>query len=176
MRTLLKLVVLAHMAIVAIPSVAQTSSELHTRYGEPDQERFIVRPAISVSAQYGPDQLVCRFEMQPISQHKVKKQQSSLSPNDTGPSSGETLEVHTELNDPPPMLQADESDAVLEELVPSSSRGFELSQFTIETGGNRIQIIEYRNVSISRSLQYLGKNKPERLLQITATFKRDECN
>src|SRR5262249_38197802 len=144
MRTLLKLVVLAHMAIVAIPSVAQTSSELHARYGEPDQERFIVRPTISVSAQYGPDQLVCRFEMQPISQHKVKKQQSSLSlsPNDTGPSSGETLEVRTELNDPPPMLQADE-----------------LSQFTIETGGNRIQIIEYRNVSISRSLQYVGKNK-----------------
>ena len=176
MRTLLKLVVLGHLTIVAIPLVAQTSSELHTQYGDPDEERFIVRPGISISAQYGPDQLVCRFEMQPISQHKVKKQQWSLSSNDTGLSSGETLEVHAELNDPPPMLQADESDAVLEELVPFSSRGDELSHFTIESGGNRIQIIEYRNVSISRSLQYVAKTKPERLLQITTTFKRDECN
>jgi len=40
--------------------VAQTSPEFHSRYGEPDRERFMARPGISLSVEYGTDGLVCQ--------------------------------------------------------------------------------------------------------------------
>jgi len=39
---------------------AQTSQELHNRYGEPDRERFAARPGIALTVQYGSDGLACQ--------------------------------------------------------------------------------------------------------------------
>ena len=37
--------------------LTQSSQELHSRYGEPDMERFTVRPGISLTVEYGSDHL-----------------------------------------------------------------------------------------------------------------------
>jgi hypothetical protein len=40
-------------------------SELASRYGEPDVERFTARPGIAVTVEYGSDRLVCQALIEP---------------------------------------------------------------------------------------------------------------
>jgi hypothetical protein len=53
--------ILAVCLLVALGTVAvtQSSQELRNRYGEPDLERFIARPGIGLTVQYGSDHLAC---------------------------------------------------------------------------------------------------------------------
>src|SRR5258708_40333520 len=59
--------ILARSFLVAAASfvLAPGSQDLHNRYGEPDMERFIVRPGIGLTAQYGSDQLACQVLIEP---------------------------------------------------------------------------------------------------------------
>src|SRR6202035_532048 len=47
--------------LFAVASVAMSlsSADLRSRYGEPNMERFLVRPGISFSVEYGSDHLAC---------------------------------------------------------------------------------------------------------------------
>jgi hypothetical protein len=51
--------ILAVCLLVALGTVVvtQSSQELRNRYGEPDLERFIARPGIGLTVQYGSDHL-----------------------------------------------------------------------------------------------------------------------
>ena len=61
MRTVLGSFVLL-TAYLASP---QSSSELRSRYGEPDIERFIMRPGIALTVEYGSDGLACEMLIEP---------------------------------------------------------------------------------------------------------------
>lgn len=45
--------------------LTQSSQELRNRYGEPDRERFLVRPGISLTVEYGSDHLACNALIEP---------------------------------------------------------------------------------------------------------------
>jgi hypothetical protein len=173
MRALLKCLL---VLLTAIPLASQTSSELHERYGDPNEKRFTVRSGISVSVEYGSDHAVCRFVIDPVPEPR-KRPVPQVRHMEPQSSSGEALEQYTGLNDPPPLayIPIESSEEVLEELVPVSNRGEEVSHVIWESGQNQIRNTEYSNVSISRSIDDPGQNKPELLRQITATLKRDGC-
>jgi hypothetical protein len=176
MRTLLKFLVLL---LAAIPLASQTPSELHARYGDPNEERFTVRPGISVSVEYGSDHAVCRFVIDPVPVTESRKHiVAQAAHSGSQSSSGETLQQYGGLNNPPPLayIPIESSEEVLEELVPVSNRGEEVSHVIWESGRTQIMNIEYSNVSISRSIDDPGQNKPGLLRRITATLKRDGCH
>ena len=175
MHTLLKFLLLL---LISIPLASQTSSELHARYGDPNEERFTVRPGISVSVEYGSDRAVCRFVIDPVPVTEPKKHVvAHAAQSGSQSSSGEALEQYTGLNDPPPLayIPIETSEEVLEELIPVSNRGEEISHYNWESGGDQIRDTEYSNVSIFRSIDDPGQNKPQ-LRRITATLKRDGCH
>jgi hypothetical protein len=45
--------------------LTQSSQEFHSRYGEPDLERFIARPGIGLTIQHGSDHLACQVLIEP---------------------------------------------------------------------------------------------------------------
>ena len=61
LRTVLSLLFLLLAIIVA----AQTASDFTARYGDPDVERFVVRPGITLMVAYGTDQVACQIVVEP---------------------------------------------------------------------------------------------------------------
>jgi hypothetical protein len=59
--------IVAGCLLVAVGSVllTQSSQEFHSRYGEPDIERFAARPGISLAVEYGSDHLACQVVIEP---------------------------------------------------------------------------------------------------------------
>jgi hypothetical protein len=52
--------------VSAIVAPAQTASELTARYGDPDVERFLVCPGITLMARYAGDRTACEMVIGPI--------------------------------------------------------------------------------------------------------------
>jgi hypothetical protein len=50
---------------LASGALPQSSQEFHSKYGEPDLERFEARPGINLAVEYGPDPLACQIIMEP---------------------------------------------------------------------------------------------------------------
>lgn len=106
--------------------IALSSQELHNRYGEPNLERFMARPGISLTVEYGSDHLACQVLIEPP----------------------QPL-IHTE--EPIPLMSSDAVTEILEEIVPSNIRGKETGTSVSAMGCNESQIVEYEKVSIMRS-------------------------
>jgi len=59
-------VLLACVAFLAMASpVPQSSFDLHARYGEPDVQRFAIRPDVTMTVEYGDDHKACIIDVQP---------------------------------------------------------------------------------------------------------------
>jgi hypothetical protein len=56
---------------------AQTSQELHSRYGEPDIERFTARPGIGLTVEFGSDGLACQELLEPLQPLVHREEQAS---------------------------------------------------------------------------------------------------
>jgi len=67
--------IVAGFLLVAAASVVlmQSSQEFHSRYGEPDMERFTARPGISLAVEYGSDHLACQLLIKPLNRSFSKK-------------------------------------------------------------------------------------------------------
>ena len=128
----------------------QSSSELRSRYGEPDIERFIVRPGISLTVEYGSDRLACEMLIEsPLPLFHGDEQTRYMS--------------------------SDDVTSVLDELVPVGMRGQQIGDFIQEMGRSRYDLIQYENVSIGRSTDEGVPLKPEREIRANVIFKRDVC-
>jgi hypothetical protein len=127
---------------------AQTSDELRARYGEPDRERFTVRPGITVEVEYGADHLVCRM--------LIGSPEQLLRENNSFVSSDVVTEI-------------------LEELVPLTSRGNEINSMLHQFGCGKVRFTDYVNVAIVRSRNECRLPKTERELRASVSFKRDAC-
>jgi hypothetical protein len=144
--------ILARSFLVAAASfvLAPSSQDLHNRYGEPDMERFIVRPGIGLTAQYGSDHLACQVLIEPP---------QSL--------------IHQE--EQPPLMSSDGVSEVLEEIAPATMRGNEILSAIRVSGCNEYRITDYENVSIMRSTHTCDPSSHDQDVRTTITFKRDIC-
>jgi hypothetical protein len=92
--------ILVGCLLVASASVFLTQSyqEFHSRYGEPDMERFTARPGISVAVEYGSDRLACQVLIEPPDSLIHQEEQARL-------------------------MSSEGASQVLEEVAPVATRG-----------------------------------------------------
>jgi hypothetical protein len=140
--------------VVAAASAAlpQSSNEFHSRYGEPDLERFQARPGISVTVEYGLDHLACQIVIEPP----------------------QPLIHQEELT---PLMSSEGVSEILEEVAPDAMRGKVISGGSI-VGSFRdfhsvADFTEYDNMFITRTA--LKSSNPDHDLRTQIIFKRDAC-
>jgi hypothetical protein len=143
---LLKCFLLGAVGFLLTPS----SQELRHRYGEPDVERFIARPGIGLTVEYGSDHLTCQLLIEPPQSFVHQDEQAKL-------------------------MSSDAVSQVLEEIVPLTSRGKEISSVISQSGCNVARITEYESVSIMRSRHTCEPSSPEQDVRTIIFFKRDIC-
>jgi len=144
--------IVAGCLLVAVGSVVlpQSTQDLHNWYGESDLERFMARPGIGLTVQYGSDHLACQVLIEPPQPLIYTKEDV-------------------------PLMSSETVTEILEEIVPAHMRGKETGKVITMSGCNEFQIVEYENVSISRSTHNCLPLKPEREMRATIGFKRDIC-
>jgi hypothetical protein len=141
------------LLIAAGGLLAPSSHELHKRYGEPDQERFIVRPGVSLTVQYGSDHLACQFGIAPSKPFDASDPIASYS-----------------------TMSADTVTEILEEVVPAATRGKQIPAGEWATGcANENEEFDYENVLIVRSVNSCTPSKPHPENFATVYLKRDIC-
>jgi len=146
MRTLAGYTIL----LIACLSVAQTSQEFHSRYGDPDIERFTMREGIGLTVLYGSDGLACQMEVQ-------------------------TRQLLVQRPRPLKLMAPEVVDGIIDELVPPDTRGRKVGDMYESMGCARSTVDYYENVRIQRSTDQCLPLKPERDDGVTIVFKRPTC-
>jgi len=138
--------------LVATASVVltQSSSEFHSRYGEPDVERFTAQPGISLAVEYGSDQLACQALIEPPQALIHQEEQAQF-------------------------MSSERVSEVLEEVAPVAMRGNEISTMTHVSGCNEVHITDFENVLIRRSTHTCDPSSQNQDVRTAITFKRDTC-
>jgi hypothetical protein len=144
--------ILAGCLLVAAGSVflALSSSELHNKYGDPDLERFAVRPGISLTVEYGADHLACQMVIEP--------------PQSLIHQEGQTR-----------LMSSEAVSEVLEEVAPVAMRGNVISRSSFQSSCAVGYITEYENVSIMRGMSECKSTSPDHDSRTQIIFKRDIC-
>lgn len=139
------------IAIALTAATPQTSNEYYARYGKPDAERFVVRPDLVLSVEYGAGGAACKMRIEP---RQSRMYSMAIWTNPTAP--------------------VDEVMQVLDEVVPPETRGKELGPDKIfGQSAGAPPPTEYENVTI---IQEFGVGtKPLTLSSVAVLFKRPEC-
>ena len=146
MRIIAEFVFLAAASLLLAPG----SQDFHSRYGEPDVERFTARPGIAVMVEYGSDRLACQALIEPPRSIIYAEQPAAL-------------------------MRSETVTEILEEIAPSSERGMDLETSISSMGCSESRRVEYENVTIVRATHNCLPLTPERETQTTVAFKRDTC-
>jgi hypothetical protein len=96
-------------ANVSVPSV----DDLHKMYGEPTMERFAVGNGITVTVQYGPDRAACQILIA-------------------------ARRLLDEVKGPDLPMSSLAVSRVLQELLPSATRGRQVDSNSVQVGGNTL--------------------------------------
>jgi hypothetical protein len=147
MRMLLICLVAAASALALAPG----AQDFRNHYGQPDTERFIARPGIALTVQYGSDHLACQMLVESPRQLLLQKNSEGT------------------------LLSPDKVTEILNEVVPASARGKQLNQVVTEAGCNVFTFTIYENVSISRATYECLPLQPDRESSASVEFKRDIC-
>jgi hypothetical protein len=113
-------------------------------------ERFIARPGIGLTAEYGSDHLACQVLIEPP---------QSL--------------IHQE--EQPPLMSSDGVSEVLEEIAPTAMRGNQILSLIRVSGCNEARITDYENMSVTRSKHTCDPSSPDQDVRTTIMFKQDIC-
>jgi hypothetical protein len=124
--------------------------ELHARYGEPNLERFMARPGIAVTVEYGSDRSACWVLIEP--------------PRPL---------FHAEEN--LPLMLSDTVTEILEEIAATDTRGTSVSTMISNMGCAELQITQYQALTINRSRNMCLSPMPEHEVRATITYNRDVC-
>jgi hypothetical protein len=145
---------LASLAFVALAAAGpQNSSDLRARYGQPDVERFAMRPDITVTVQYGHDGKACILLIEP-------RQAFVRSPS------------HTQRL---PTISVDAAWELLDEAVPRETRGKLLGPGpSFQSGCTAFETNFYENMSICFVHSYCVK--PDGVWKAQVNFKRTACD
>jgi hypothetical protein len=138
--------------LVAVGSVflTQSAQEFHSRYGEPDMERFAARPGISLAVKYGSDHLACQALIEPPQSLIHQEEQARL-------------------------MSSEGASQVLEEVAPIARRGKEINSGIFVSGCNKARMTDYENVFIMRTTHTCDASSLDQDVRIAITFKRDIC-
>ena len=144
--------IVAGCLLVAVGSVllTQSSQEFHSRYGEPDIERFAARPGISLAVEYGSDHLACQVVIEPPQSLIHQEEQARLMPSDG-------------------------ASQLLEEVAPIAMRGKETNAMIDVTGCVQVRMTDYEKVFIMRTTHTCDASSLDQDVRIAITFKRDIC-
>jgi hypothetical protein len=133
------------------PAIGLTATDLRTRYGDPDVERFIVRPGITLMVGYGTDQCACQMTLEPT---------RSIIPHD----------------EPAKYVRPEVVTDILDEVLPEAERGSLLLRTVTKSGCNEFEIADYQNVTISRFRHKCDLPNPEIEGAATLTRKNPACS
>jgi hypothetical protein len=144
--------IVAGCLLVAVGSVVltQSSQEFRNLYGEPDLERFVARPGISVAVEYGSDHLACQVLIEPPHSLIHQEEQARL-------------------------MSSDGASQVLEEVAPVAMRGKETNAMIDVSGCVQVHMTGYDNVFIMRTTRTCDASSLDQDVRIAITFKRDIC-
>jgi hypothetical protein len=144
--------ILAGCLVVAVASavLSPSSQDLHSRYGEPDRERFTARPGICLTVEYGSDHLACYALIEP-------------------PQPLAYREEHV------PLMSSDSVTEILEDVAPTARRGKKTNTFVHVSGCNEVHMTDYENVSIMRSTHTCEPLSHDQDIRTAITFRRDNC-
>jgi hypothetical protein len=143
--------------LAASPAWAQTSDDLNSKYGAP-QQSYEIRPGIFMSVKRAAAGQVCEMS---VEKRHIK-------------ASGTTVNVE------PTIISADEMKEIVDELVPTDQRGPKTNNFSVIdiSGAGGTQRDEYENVNITYYSKYSSakkaviKNGP---VAIVITWKNRTC-
>jgi len=132
------------------PPNPQASSEFHARYGQPDLERFVLRPDVTLTAEYGPDGKACIFTIEPRQ----------------GATSTPTFD--------PPRMSEEGTLELLNEVAPPETRGTKrkgTASTQLSCGATTIDAYEDATIAISHA----GCERPKQVQRATVNFRRPGC-
>lgn len=141
------------LLVVAALTPQQSSSDFHALYGQSHLERFTIRPGVTLTAQYGPDQVVCQMIVARLQPLLIKPMPFA------------------------PLLPENEANQIIDDLVPPNIRGPKIGNLG---GWQASQVFssgeDYQNVEISR-VSIDCRKSPEACVSTSAIrFKRKECD
>jgi hypothetical protein len=136
-------------AVVSV-LLAPSSQELQKRYGEPNLERFMARPGIALSVEYGSDHSACWVLIEPP--RPLFHHEESL-----------------------PLMSSDTVTEILEEIVPVNIRGMSISSSIESMGCAESRRTQYQGLTIDRVRNNCLSPTPEHEVRATVTYKRDIC-
>ncbi len=145
----MKLVIGYAILLVACLGAAQTSQELHSRYGEPDTERFKIREGIDLTVEYGSDGAACQMEIKPPTLIVQRPQQKVMAPAVV--------------------------DGIIDEFAPPDARGRKVNRMLQQMSCSRSVVDFYENVTIHRATDACLPSKPERDTSVIIVFNRQAC-
>ena len=131
-------------------ALAQSSSDLRSRFGEPDIERYTATNDIGLTVEYGSDGLACQI---------VIERKHPLLPS----------------NEAQQYMPPEAVSALIDEIVPRASRGLHLETRSENMGCVEGRVDGYENVWIGRYTNACVPLKPERESMATVAFKRHVC-
>jgi hypothetical protein len=130
-----------------------TSPELRDRYGRPDRERFLVRPGISLTVEYGSDGLACQMIIEaprPLISEAEFEQDS--------------------------LLSMDDVTQIMDEVIPVATRGAGPRPLVdFQSSSNVASFEGYENLTISHVTHDCASLKPKCEARAIVTFKRKTC-
>jgi hypothetical protein len=133
-----------------ITTAALHATDLRIRYGDPDVERFIVRPGITLTATYGTDQAACRMVVGPA----------------------HTIIPHVEQAQ---YMRPEDVTEIINEVLPEVDRGELMFGIVTKSGCNDLETMDYQNVTIHRFRHKCDLPKPEIEGEATITRKNRAC-
>jgi hypothetical protein len=138
--------------LVAVASgvLAPSSPEFHARYGEPSVERFMARPGIAVTVEYGSDGAACWVLIEPP--RPLFRPEEKL-----------------------PLMLSDTVTEILQEIAPNTTRGVSLLSTISAMGCPESETTQYQALTITRSRNMCLSPAPEHEVRATITYNRDVC-
>jgi hypothetical protein len=143
-------ILVVFLLVAASLFVAPKSQQLHVRYGEPDVERFTAGDDIGLTVEYGSDGLACQIVLE-RKQPVLHGQQE------------------------PKYMRPEVVDQIIDEIIPSASRGRSVNKILESMGCAEGRVEEYENDWIGHYSNMCVPLKPEREDRATVVFKRGEC-
>jgi len=131
-------------------AAAPSATDLRIQYGDPDVERFIVRPGITLTATYGTDQTACRMVV------------------------GPTRAIIPRI-EPAQYMRPEDVKEIISEVLPEADRGDLLFGVVTQSGCNDLETMDYQNVTIHRFRHKCDLPKPEIEGEATIMRKNGEC-
>jgi hypothetical protein len=144
--------IVAGCLLVAVGNVllTQSSQEFHSRYGEPDIERFAARPGISLAVEYGSDHRACRVLIEPP--RPLFHPEESL-----------------------PLMSSDTVTEILEEILPVKLRGMSITSSIESMGCAESRKTQYLELTIERAKNNCISPTPEHEVRATIAYSREIC-